>query len=170
MAAIAAASFTSYAQEGNSGLKFGAGFNAALPIGNLADISSFGAGIDVIAKYWLNENVAITGDAGYTALFGKNDFKASSVIPVRAGIQYGITPQFFLKGKAGVGFFKQGDYEVAIPGMGTIKVGGGNATTFAYSIGAGYQFSEKIDLGLSYDAYSKNGTSSLINLRIGYSF
>lgn len=162
MAAMIAASFNTFAQESGSKMKFQVGINAALPIGDLADVSSFGAGVDIQGQYSFSDNVAGTLDAGYTGLFGKDNFKMSTLIPVRAGVRISTESNFFFTGKVGVGFFKQGKWEA-----GGITIEPDGVTTFAYSVGAGYKLSEKMDLGLSYDAYSKNGTSNLLNLRLG---
>ncbi|MEO7048660.1 MAG: hypothetical protein ABI091_25390, partial [Ferruginibacter sp.] len=63
---------------------------------------------------------------------------------------------FYLGGKVGVGIFTGG---------------GNNTSTTAYSFGAGYMISPKLDLGVSYDGYSKSGYSSgLVNVRLGYFF
>lgn len=160
IAAFTAASFATFAQEGGSttkGFKFSVGANAALPIGDLADFSSFGAGIDLQGQYWFSDKVAATLDAGFTSLFGKNGADATSLIPVRAGIRYMVADNIYLTGKVG---------------MGSLKTKGFDATTaFGYAVGAGYKINEKFDLGLTYDGYSKNSqTNSMINLRVGYTF
>lgn len=162
IAAFTAASFATFAQEGGSttkGFKFSVGVNAALPIGDLADISTFGAGIDVQGQYWFSDKVAATLDAGFTSLFGKDDFESTSLIPVRAGVRYMATPQIYLTGKVGMGNLKYN------------ADGADGVTAFGYAVGAGYKINEKFDLGLTYDGYSKNSqTNSMINLRVGYTF
>lgn len=145
-------SFVGFAQEG--AFKFGAGLNLAIPASNLSGVS-IGAGVDLLGQYNVSENFGITADAGYTALFVKNGGDQVNLIPIRAGIRYYPSAEFFLAGKAGVG----------------ILTGNGSSTsTTAYSFGAGYVFSPKMDVSASYDGYSKNGSFSLINVRLGYTF
>ncbi len=134
--------------------KIGAGINLAVPVSNM-DGTSIGAGVDLLGQIGLSENFAITVDAGYTSFFAKNGGDNYGLIPIRGGIRFMATPQLYLGGKAGVG----------------ILTGNGSSTsTTAYSFGAGYQLDPKLDLGLSYDGYSKNGSFGYINLRLGYNF
>ncbi|HRN80038.1 MAG TPA: outer membrane beta-barrel protein [Ferruginibacter sp.] len=160
IAAFTAASFATFAQEGGSttkGFKFSVGANAALPIGDLADFSSFGAGVDIQGQYWFSDKVAATLDAGFTSLFGKDGADATSLIPVRAGIRYMVADKFYLSGKVGMGSFKTKGFDAT--------------TAFGWAAGAGYQISSNIDLGLTFDSYTKNSqTNSMVNLRVGYTF
>lgn len=161
IAAFTAASFATFAQEGSTttGFKFSIGANAALPIGDLADISTFGGGLDVQGQYWFSEKFAATLDAGFTSLFGKDDFESTSLIPVRIGARYMVADQIYLTGKVGMGSLKYN------------ADGAESVTAFGYAIGAGYKINDMFDLGLTYDGYSKDSqTNSMINLRIGYTF
>ena len=133
--------------------KVGAGLNLGIPVQNLSG-SSIAAGIDLMGHYALSKEAAITGDIGYTALFAKNDGKTTNIIPVRVGIRYYPSSNFFLGGKIGAGFLS----------------GNGSTTTTAYSLGAGLKIDKQLEIGASYDAYSKEGTIGLINFRLGYFF
>ena len=133
--------------------KFGAGLNVGIPVQNLSG-SSIAVGGDLMLHYGLSKEVAVTGDVGYTALFAKNDGKTTSIVPLRAGLRYYPSPGFFLGGKIGAGFLS----------------GNGSITTTAYSLGAGVKMDDQLEIGASYDAYSKNGTIGLINFRLGYFF
>lgn len=161
IAAFAAASFAGKAQdESIMGLKFGLGANLGIPIGDLADISSIGAGIDLLGQYGISEQIAITADVGYTSMFGKKvntiDFPDISIIPIRAGLRFFPSPQFFLGAKAGVGILKSKNSD--------------SYSATAYSFGAGYYVNPSFDVSASYDGYSKNGSLNLINIRLGYTF
>lgn len=161
MAAFVAASFGAFAQDGGSttGFKFSVGANAALPIGDLADLSSFGAGIDAQGQYWFSEKLAATLDAGFTSLFGKGDFKSTTLIPVRAGVRYIVSSPIYLTGKVGMGYMKYN------------ATGVDGETAFGFAVGGGYKINNNFDLGLTYDGYSKNSQSNgMINLRVGYTF
>ena len=137
----------------NAQAKFGAGLNVGIPVQNLSG-SSIAVGGDLMLHYGLSKEVAITGDAGYTALFAKNDGKTTGIIPLRVGLRYYPSSNFFLGGKIGVGFL----------------TGNGSVTTTAYSLGAGIKMADNLEIGASYDAYSKDGTIGLLNFRLGYFF
>lgn len=137
----------------SSALKFGVGLNLGIPAHNLSG-SSIAAGADIMAHYSASKQVAITGDVGYTALFAKNGGKTTNIIPLRAGLRFYPSNNFFVAGKIGAGFLS----------------GNGSVTTTAYSFGAGYKMDSQLEIGASYDGYSKNGTIGLVNIRLGYFF
>lgn len=147
--------FKVQAQADINKFKIGAGANLAVPVSNLP-YSTIGAGIDLLARYIVSDNVSLTADAGYTALFGKDNFVTTGIIPVRVGFRYLPVPEVYLGAKAGLGIY-------------TLSNASTNFT--AYSIGAGYQFSPKMDIGASYDGYTKKNSSfGYLNLRLGYTF
>jgi hypothetical protein len=143
---------TTNAQQSN--LKFQGGVNVGIPAHNLGG-TSLGLGLDLLAHYSLSQQAAITGDVGYSALFGKNGASTTNLIPIRAGLRFYPSDNFFVAGKIGAGF---------------ISNSGSSVTTTAYSFGIGYKIDTKLELGASYDGYSKDGTVGLINLRLGYFF
>src|SRR5436190_23989588 len=150
--AILFASVSSNAQK--SDLKFSGGLNIGIPAHNLSG-SSLGLGVDIMALYRLSSQAAITGDVGYTALFGKEGNSTSNLIPLRAGLRFYPSENFFVAGKIGAGF---------------ISNSGNSVTTTAYSFGLGYLVTPKIELGGSYDGYSNDGTVGLVNFRVAYFF
>lgn len=150
-----AANFCSIAQNGseyNRGFTLSGGITLAVPSSNLP-LWSVGLGADLLAQYALTEKFALTGDAGYTNLFGRKDIKSYHIVPVRIGAKY-FTNRLYFAAKAGIGFLKVKDID--------------GATAVAYSLGGGYMLNKKTDLGLAYDGYSKNGTIGLIAVRIGF--
>lgn len=143
---------TAKAQK-NKDVKFGLGFNVGIPAHNLGG-TSLSAGIDLTGQFKASDDVAVTGDIGYTALFAKNGGGTSNLIPLRIGVRYFASTDFYIGGKIGAGFLSNPN---------TTSV-----TTTAYSIGFGYvPPARKIELGASYDGYSKNGSIGLLNLRVG---
>ncbi len=130
------------------------GLNLAIPVSNLKGYS-IGAGIDVLGQYMISDKVGITADAGYTALFPKNGGENLGIIPIRGGLRFYPNYNFYLAAKAGVGI---------------INGGGDNYSSTAYSFGAGYMLSPAVDLGVTYDGYSKVGSFGLANIRIAYKF
>lgn len=137
------------------GFKFSVGATLAVPSSNLP-LWSVGAGVDLLMQYGITHNLALTGDVGFTDLFGRLDIKDYSIVPIRVGARFFPTSKFYLAAKTGVGFLK-------VKG---IK----GATALAYAVGGGYMVGKQLDLGLSYDGYSKNGTIGLVAVRVGYFF
>lgn len=130
------------------------GLNLAIPVNNLEG-ASIGAGVDVLGQYMISDKVGITADAGYTSIFAKGGGDNLGIIPIRAGLRFYPSENFYLAGKAGVGIFTGG---------------GSSYTATAYSFGAGYMISPVFDLGATYDGYSKVGSIGLANIRIAYKF
>lgn len=135
------------------GFKVQAGINLAIPVLNLG-FSSIGAGVDLSGIYGITEKVALTGDVGYTSLFGKNNIGNLGLVPVRVGVRYFTSENFYIAGKGGLIF----------------TTNGGGYSAAAYSAGVGYMLSPSLDLGASYDGYSKNGSAGYANIRLGYTF
>ena len=72
IAIFIAASFVGIAQEsaGIEGFKFQVGIDLGIPASNLQG-TSIAAGADILGQYGVSDNIGITGDAGYTAIFPK---------------------------------------------------------------------------------------------------
>ena len=157
IATIAITSFTANAQDGTGirEFKIGVGGNLAIPLSNL-NSTSIGAGIDLLGQYGIADNIALTADAGYTVLFGKDGFNDLSIVPIRAGLRFFPSPAFYLGGKVGVGILN--------------TKGAESRSATAYSFGAGYFLSPQIDVSAAYDGYSKSGSFGLVNIRLGYTF
>ncbi len=158
-AALLALAFTANAQDkkgSDKSLKFGVGVTAGLPIGDLKTAGgSFAIGGDVQAEYAAAETVGITLSAGYLNVSFKNGGGSTGLIPVLVGGKFTFGEKFYGHAQVGMSFSTQS--------------GGGSA--FTYAPGFGYQVSENFDLGVKYQAWTKNSfTSSIIGLRAAYSF
>lgn len=125
-----------------------------IPVKDLSGIS-IGAGIDALAQYGVSPNFSITAYVGYLSLFAKDNGNDLNIVPIRIGARYSATPSFYIGAKGGVGI---------------INGGGNNFTAAAYSVGAGYYLSPKVDVSASYDGYSKVGSFGLVGIRLGYTF
>jgi hypothetical protein len=156
--AIVAAAFGANAQKNaTSKLKFSVGVEAAAPIGDFGDFSSFGIGGTAQADYWVAPELALTLQSGYIKFLEKNSNGLElGIIPVMAGIKYNFTPQLYGSAQLGTGIF----------------TGGGNSeSTFSYAPGIGYKFSDHVDALLKYTGYTKDSeTSSTVGLRVAYTF
>ena len=161
----------SSAQNNNSAaskpLKFSAGIEAALPIGNFAKRAVFGIGGTAQVDYNVGKKLDLTFNTGYInftgntlkiAGLGSYKFPTQSYIPLLAGIKYHFSENVFGAAQLGatVISFK----------------GGGSFTNFTLSPGVGYKFSPKIDALIKYTAYTGSGygLSNTIGLRLGFTF
>jgi hypothetical protein len=148
--------FAQKKRTGMEGFKIGMGLSLAIPVSNL-ELNTIGAGLDILAQYGLSDDLAITADAGATALFAKYNIPTTAVIPIRLGIRYFPLADLYLGARAGMGIYTLGD------------IVSENYT--AWSLGAGYFLSKKFEAGASYDGYTKKNTSfGYMALRIGYVF
>lgn len=152
----------SFAQSSSSSDKKGAfsiGVEAGLPLGDAGDFNSVVLGASLKYEHPVAENTFITGSAGYNAFLTKSEFKdfigsTTGFIPVKAGVKQMLGSGFYGEAQLGAAF-------------GTKS---GVGTAFAYSPGVGYNFSNSIDAGIRYEAWSNNGTTSQLGLRVGFKF
>lgn len=178
VSALAFFAFTSASAQSKEssmeGFKIGGGIDVLFPVSNAKNVS-VGAGIDILAQYGITENIVITADAGYTSLMIKKDYrfgdvKSQGLIPLRAGLRFYPSSQFYVGAKAGVGILSNAVKSYTIDANLNLVPVKGSVTYTAYSVGAGYMLSPKLDIGINYDGYSKNGSFGLLGARIGYTF
>ncbi len=144
-----------FAQKGSN---FSVGLEAGLPIGSTSNAYTVAIGGSLKYEAPIATGTSFTLTAGYTSFQGKTigTFKvpAAGFVPVKAGIKYFLADSFYGEAQVGAAFSTQS----------------GGGTAFAYSPGIGYKFSDVIDLGVRYEAWSKSGTVSQIGARLGFSF
>lgn len=153
------------------------GVSPMLPVGKLADATSFGIGGDLQYGYNFDESIGLTLSAGYNHFFAKSqgkifgqDIKTKDVaqVPIKAGVKYGIG-SFYLHPQLGV----------AIP-VGDFPVNGVKLKPgFLYGAAVGTNVAG-FDLSLRYEASDSKfdggtfGTSDdkmnvgFVGLRVGY--
>src|SRR5258705_7609988 len=139
-----------------SDFKFGVGPNIGIPIGDAGDISSLTIGIEVQGELNFNDKASGIITTGYTHFIGKDYFGVKlsyGAIPILIGGRVYPSEQFFIGGQIGYGFF-----------TGDASSGG-----FAYKPQVGYNTSS-VQLGLSYNGISNNGSISWIALSAIFSF
>jgi hypothetical protein len=157
LSAILLAGFSfANAQSGSGELKFSGGAEAALPIGDFGNFSSFGIGGFAAGDYGLSESFHLIGSLGYNAFFAKGGLGGSlGTLTFRAGGAYYASEAFNVNGAVG---------------FGSLSGGGGSVSGFHYSAGVGYNM-ESLGFGLNYNAISANGgTNTWLGLRVAYSF
>ncbi len=89
---LAAFCFVAFAQDPtieattkNSWLKVG--LNAGVPVGDLADVSSFVAGLELKGQVMSTNHLGIGLTTGYNHFFPKNDFEGFGTIPAGAFVR-----------------------------------------------------------------------------------
>lgn len=158
---------TVQAQQSNIGL----GGEINFPSGNSSNASAIGLGGYLKAELGLSSKFSLTASGSISNFFGKRFFGAKSpsraYAPVKAGLKYYTTENFYLEGQLGA----------AIPLNQGVKTG------FAWSPGIGTYLKtrgsdNKIDIGLRYEGWTstsvvnsnKTTTFSFIGIRLGYAF
>ncbi|RYU90002.1 hypothetical protein EWM62_10685 [Mucilaginibacter terrigena] len=154
LAIVGGISFTASAQSDKA--RFSIGFEGGLPIGSTSDVYNVGLGGSLKYEMPIGSGTMFTISGGYTSFKVKDVFGGGSVgfVPAKAGIKYFFSDGFYGEGQVGAAF--------------STESGGG--TAFAYAPGIGYALEGGFDIGVRYEAWSKNGTISQIGVRIAYGF
>ncbi|TXB65436.1 porin family protein [Vicingus serpentipes] len=160
-----------FTQNSNAQVKFSAGIELAMPIGDFAKTANLGYGVSGSAEKAIGENMGVTGTLGYLIMpFNKDESGIDgnfSMMPIQAGFKYYFTDNTGgAYAKADLGFHRT---------VMKIDFGGGSVTNsstdLSYAIGGGYLINEKIDLGLRYQMVATDGSSSAyLGVRAAYQF
>ncbi|HTE01206.1 MAG TPA: hypothetical protein VK668_18095 [Mucilaginibacter sp.] len=151
---------TTAASPATGGAKFSIGAEAGLPLGDASEVFSTVIGGSLKLELPTGTNTFFTLSAGYSAYLTKSEFKdlgapgSTGFVPIKAGIKYYSDGNFFLEGQAGIVF--------------STESGGGHL--FVYSPGIGYSFIGGFEVGVRYEAWTNNGTTGQVGLRLGYRF
>lgn len=170
--AVMVFAMSSFAQIG-----LDAALDVAMPIGDAADFTNLGAGVSVKGYFPINEQVDITGRAGYLYWFpGEIVFDFGSLgkwtteynyahIPVMAGARYKFTPEFYGMAEAGMTFWTFTS-ETTVEGVSGSTKYDDSGSEFGFGVGAGY-IMNALDFSISYNTV--DDWNSIV-LRIGYKF
>jgi hypothetical protein len=151
-----------------SGSKFkvGLGLEAALPVGNMGDVYSVGAGLSLRLLYKVTPEIGVTFTTGGIAFIPKDiknlndDAKATLNVPFKLGGRYKFTNKFYGIMEAGVThslvFFKDQNDD--------LQHISGNSFTYAPGIGV---LLGGFDASLRYEGYQNAG---FMGLRLGFFF
>jgi hypothetical protein len=149
---VFAVSFCAANAQKNPGVvQFGAGINLGLPVGNFADISSVGIGVEVQGEYPFSNTASGIASVGYTNFFGKTvdipgygsvKYDNVGLIPILLGVRVYPSPLFFIGGKIGYGVF----------------TGGGSSGGFDYNPQIGYN-GPTVQVALGYNGVAVSGGS-----------
>lgn len=140
----------------------GLGPEVSFPSGNSSNISAVGLGGFVKAEVDVSEKFALTAQGSLTSFLGKSFFGTKTptitYIPVKAGLKYYTSPEFYFEGQMGA----------------VMPLNGKTATSLVLSPGLGAYVNKKgadhkIDVGLRYESWTKS-KFNFITFRVGYWF
>ena len=151
------------AQEARSNTEISVGIDGGFPVGSFHKQSNIGIGGSLKYGYNINPTAAVTLQSGYISFLGKNTRQGegpvyktfqTAQIPVKAGLRL-TKGRYYIEPQAGVSFLAGGPY---------------HNTAFTYAAGIGKKLLDHFDVCVRYEAWSNNGTSSFIGLRLAYIF
>lgn len=145
----------------STGFKVGVGAGAGI----VRDSSpfSYGVGADVRLQLDLAPAVALTASGGYTRLMARDGsiYADYDFIPAIGGVKVYPVKGMYINGLIGAGFGIQE----------------GSKTSFIFGGGTGYEWDNGLELGIRYEGYQQDGTSSTYQpvngqyaVRLGYNF
>ncbi|QKJ30890.1 hypothetical protein HQ865_14405 [Mucilaginibacter mali] len=152
--------------------RLGIGAEAALPVGDVSDISSFVIGGTARLQYATSDKVALTFTSGYYDFIGKS-FQAftttpSSVTTRTVRENFGLIPI-----KAGIKDFFGNNFYFGAEAGAAIQTGGSLSrnTSVKLDVAPAVGFACKDwDISARYENMSGDGTISFVGLRAAYSF
>ncbi|WP_190808317.1 hypothetical protein [Flagellimonas sp. S3867] len=143
-----------------------AGFNAGVPVGDAADISSFSIGLDFNYHWGVSELLDVGIAAGFINAFGdtneasgggitiQTEFEDFQFLPVAASVR--IYPTYSFKFGADAGY--------------AVGINAGNEGGLYYRPVIGYNITGNTELNVSYIAVSNDGTFSIATVGILFLF
>ncbi len=147
-----------------SGSKIKIGLGVSAGVTRDASPFSYGLGADLKLQLDLSPYVALTASGGYTRLFPRDNFPALAdydFIPAIGGVKVYPIGRMFVAANIGAGFAIQD----------------GSKTSFIFGGGTGYDFNNGLEIGVRYEGYKQDSSSSTYQrsngqyaLRIGYNF
>ena len=148
-----------------TGSKLGIGAEFAFPTGNFGDVYDFGYGGSLQFQTPIANKLNFIATGGYLNFQGKENALGGTFtapdrgfIPLKVGARYFLAENFYAGGELGA----------------AIGTGSGSSTAFVYTPHIGIEFpvadKSTIDLGARYEAWSNNGTSRFVGLRLAYNF
>lgn len=142
---------------------FKIGFGAGAGIVRDSSPFSYGVGADVRLQLDLAPAVALTASGGYTRLMAREGsiFADYDFIPAIGGVKVYPVKGMYINGLIGAGFGIQE----------------GSKTSFIFGGGTGYEWNNGLELGIRYEGYQQDGTSTTYKpvngqyaVRLGYNF
>ena len=117
---------------------------------------SVGFGGSAKAAFGIFEGGAVTLSAGYMTFSGKDGNTTKfNVVPVKAGLRYNLGSGVYAEPQLGMSFR---------------SFAGESTSAFTYAFGVGTIINNQIDIGVRYEAITKNGTDGFLGARVAYNF
>jgi hypothetical protein len=137
------------------------GLEGGLPVGDFNKLFKLGIGGSVKGALPVATDLDLTLSAGYISFSGKSfpagKLSAFNTIPIKAGVRYRFSGGPYVEPQLGYTRASMKD--------------AGSDGAFTYAANVGYMFSPVLDLGVRYEAFSKNSsTTSFVGARLAYSF
>lgn len=130
-------------ERNNLNLRFGP--EGGLPLGDFSKTHNFGIGASALLDVPVARRFSLIFYAGLRSFGGKDPYKRATVYPIRAGLNYKLSPDFYASVQLGESTVK---YDVS-------------KTNVSQAIGVGY-FNGYLDLGVRLDHdYAHGGLTSL---------
>lgn len=137
---------TVYSRWERNNLNLRIGPEIGLPVGDFKNTHNIGVGGSALLDIPIARRFSIIAYAGFRSYGGKDQLKRATIYPLRAGINYKLSPDF---------------YASAQIGESTVHYGV-SKTSVSQAIGAGY-FNGFLDLGIRWDhEYAQGGLSSIV--------
>jgi hypothetical protein len=158
------ASANTFAQAG-SGVgrpSLSIGIDGALPVGDFKEGWKLGVGGSLKAAFPVATDFDLTLTAGYISYSGKTlgvlgKVPTLNTIPIKAGARYRFASGLYAEPQLGYTILS--------------SKGEDSEGAFTYAANIGYMFSPQLDLGIRYEAFSKESvTFPIIGARLAYSF
>lgn len=144
---------------------YGLGVDAALPIGDLTNVSSFGIGITAKGLWAIGNGGSMIGvNLGIMNFIPKSEYISSvNMIPLYVDFRQ-YFGDFFVEPMLGISItpYKKGPFDDESDAKHLVGIG--------WSVGAGYTLNEKFDFSLRFEASHNQIMRAFLALRVGYNF
>lgn len=137
---------TVYSRWERNNLNLRLGPEIGFPIGDFKKTHNLGVGASALLDIPIARRFSIIAYAGFRSYGGKDQLKRATIYPLRAGINYKLSPDFYVSGQIG---------ESTVHSEIT-------KSNISQAIGFGY-FNGFLDLGVRWDHdYAQGGLSSIV--------
>jgi hypothetical protein len=156
---LSSAVFAQYRIDERPGLNLRIGPELAFPSGKLNNTQGLGLGLTALLDIPVHNRLSLVFQTGFTSFSGdvipaspQSRFRRATVLPVRAGIHYRLSPVFY------------GGLQL---GQSSVRYLGASEGGFSHALGVGY-FRRRLDLGLRWDRQYAHGGLSSFHLKAAY--
>lgn len=135
-----------YSRWERNNLNLRIGPEIGIPVGSFKNTNNLGIGASALLDIPIARRFSIIAYAGFRTYGGKDQFTRATIYPLRGGINYKLSPNFYVSGQIGESTVHSGV----------------SKTNVSQAIGVGY-FNGYLDLGVRWDHdYAQGGLSSIV--------